>query len=546
MADYNSKYTGEEVEQLLDQVANGEIGGGGETLTEADIANMGFTKNVGTITEVKMNGVSKGESGVVDLGNVVTEHHDISGKVDKVIGKGLSTEDYTTALKGKLEGLSNYDDTALSNALTTLRNDFDKLVSGDSTTAIKTFNEIVAFLDGIADTEDLASIIASIEQQIAGKQATITDLATIREGAAKGATSVQPSDIPEETYLAGFTMDSLRQGMNNGSQVDCDINSLIEAMSANKTILVREDEASDGFNGVYVLNGYAEDLLYFSIVDSQGNILYCEGVDYTNTSTYIDGRALHIRRWDDKVDSKALSAVATSGSYNDLSDKPTIPSAVTEATVSGWGFTKNTGTYSKPNGGIPKTDLSSDVQSALGKAESAVQRDKYGDMDSIQTHGFEGSLSGKLYALPDEATGDEDETLLSTHNVKTINGQSILGKGNISIESGGSGKEIVKVDDVWTISPNKIYVLDHSDSGGTESVSIGIIETSDALIDEYAICFKTGEGAFIIPMLSLPSNVKWANGVYPEISAGTLYELSIVKTRLGDTDYFKAVLTSFK
>ena len=30
--------------------------------------------------------------------------------------------------------------------------------------------------------------------------------------------------------------------------------------------------------------------------------------------------------------------------YNNLTNKPTIPSAVTEATVSGWGFTKNTGT----------------------------------------------------------------------------------------------------------------------------------------------------------------------------------------------------------
>lgn len=73
MADFNSKYTGEEVEQLLDQVANGEVGGGGETLTEADIANMGFTKNEGTITEVKMNGVSKGTSGVIDLGDVPTK-----------------------------------------------------------------------------------------------------------------------------------------------------------------------------------------------------------------------------------------------------------------------------------------------------------------------------------------------------------------------------------------------------------------------------------------------------------------------------------------
>lgn len=39
-----------------------------------------------------------------------------------------------------------------------------------------------------------------------------------------------------------------------------------------------------------------------------------------------------------------LATVATSGSYSDLSNKPTIPSAVTETTVSGWGFTKNTGT----------------------------------------------------------------------------------------------------------------------------------------------------------------------------------------------------------
>ena len=47
--------------------------------------------------------------------------------------------------------------------------------------------------------------------------------------------------------------------------------------------------------------------------------------------------------------------------------------AVTEATVSGWGFTKNTGSYSKPTGGIPKTDLASAVQTSLGKADSALQ-----------------------------------------------------------------------------------------------------------------------------------------------------------------------------
>lgn len=42
----------------------------------------GFTTNTGTITGIKMNGVSKGTSGVVDLGTVLTAHQDISGKAN--------------------------------------------------------------------------------------------------------------------------------------------------------------------------------------------------------------------------------------------------------------------------------------------------------------------------------------------------------------------------------------------------------------------------------------------------------------------------------
>lgn len=76
-----------------------------------------------------------------------------------------------------------------------------------------------------------------------------------------------------------------------------------------------------------------------------------------------------------------LAAVAKSGSYNDLTSKPTIPSAVTETTVSGWGFTKNTGTYSKPSTGIPETDLASAVQSSLGKADTALQ--SYTETDPV-------------------------------------------------------------------------------------------------------------------------------------------------------------------
>ena len=48
------------------------------------MSNWGFTKNIGTITGITMNGVSKGTSGVVDLGTVITQHQDISGKANKI------------------------------------------------------------------------------------------------------------------------------------------------------------------------------------------------------------------------------------------------------------------------------------------------------------------------------------------------------------------------------------------------------------------------------------------------------------------------------
>jgi len=57
----------------------------------SDLTNdSGFTSNTGTITGITMNGVSKGTSGVVNLGTVLTAHQDISGKAN-------STDVYTKA-----------------------------------------------------------------------------------------------------------------------------------------------------------------------------------------------------------------------------------------------------------------------------------------------------------------------------------------------------------------------------------------------------------------------------------------------------------------
>lgn len=116
---------------------------------------------------------------------------ELDKKVDKIEGKQLSTEDFTTALKTKLEGMSSFDPTEINSKVDGLQSQINTLVSGDASTAIESFNEIIAFLNGVQDSESLEGIIAGIEQQIAAKQDEITDLETIRSGAALGATALQ-------------------------------------------------------------------------------------------------------------------------------------------------------------------------------------------------------------------------------------------------------------------------------------------------------------------------------------------------------------------
>lgn len=56
-----------------------------------------------------------------ELIDVINNHAEIiEGKVDKVIGKELSTNDYTTAEKEKLAGLSNYDDADVRSLISSL------------------------------------------------------------------------------------------------------------------------------------------------------------------------------------------------------------------------------------------------------------------------------------------------------------------------------------------------------------------------------------------------------------------------------------------
>lgn len=93
----------------------------------------------------------------------------LSSKVDKVGGKQLSTEDFTTALKNKLEGLSNYNDTEVKKSLASLQSTINTLVNENPNEVIDSFNEVKKFLEGVTDTENLAAMLAALESKITVK-----------------------------------------------------------------------------------------------------------------------------------------------------------------------------------------------------------------------------------------------------------------------------------------------------------------------------------------------------------------------------------------
>lgn len=410
---------------------------------------------------------SGGGNGNIDLSGYATKQ-ELDNKVDKVSGKQLSTEDFTTDFKNKLSSLNNYDDTAIQIAVSSLQAQFNTLVSGDANTAIESFNEIIAFLEGVEDTQTLEGIIAGIGQQIAGK-----------------------------------------------------------------------------------------------------------------------------------MDNVALAAVATSGNYNDLSNKPTIPTAVTESTVSGWGFTKNTGTYSKPSGGIPKSDLAPAVQTSLEKADTALQSytetdptvpswakaaskptytasevgavpttrkvngkalssditlsasdvsalpnttviptkvsqltndsnftSNTGTITGITMNGASKGTSGvvnlgTVITSHQDISGKQDK-LVSGTNIKTVNGTSLLGSGNVEIGANTSTPIVNHgtSDTSFALTPNVFHRW-----GTVSSLSLTLATPSNqTILNEYMFEFVSGSTA---TSLTLPSTVKWETEL--AIEPNKTYQVSIIE-----------------
>lgn len=178
--------------------------------------------------------------------NFLTSHQDISGKVDKVTGKGLSTNDFTNTYKDSLDNLS----TTISNAVGNL--ELAEVVSTLPTSNIKT-NRLYLVANTQNETENKYDIYLRVN--------------------------------------------------NNWEKID--------SLEVDITNYLSKTEASN----TYQLKGN----YLTSLPTHNHNDTY-----YTKTETD--------NLLDDKADTNDLSTVATTGNYNDLSNKPSIPSKTSDLT----------------------------------------------------------------------------------------------------------------------------------------------------------------------------------------------------------------------
>lgn len=149
----------------------------------------------------------------------------LDGKVDKETGKGLSTNDYTTAEKDKLAGLENYDDTALTGRVTGLESDVSDLE---------------------ADVADLETIVTAYEDRIAALEAKLAKYEDVRLSLEDAAGSTTVYDLMgKKAYTNMF---ELPQGVYdaNGEKIGALTGVTFDDPSADTAHYIHGDGTGEG------------------------------------------------------------------------------------------------------------------------------------------------------------------------------------------------------------------------------------------------------------------------------------------------------------
>ena len=141
----------------------------------------------------------------------------------------------------------------------------------------------------------------------------------------------------------------------------------------------------------------------------------------------------------------------------------------------------------------------------------------------------ETELNAKGYLTEHQDISGKHDKLVSGTNVKTVNGTSILGGGNISTYRPLQTSTSTSM----TLTPN-VYHRNTSTSLASLTITLGTA-TDNTILNEYFVEFTTRSAGTTI---NLPSGIKWFNGETPTFEASTTYQISIINN-LGVVAKFK-------
>lgn len=123
---------------------------------------------------------------------------------------------------------------------------------------------------------------------------------------------------------------------------------------------------------------------------------------------------------------------------------------------------------------------------------------------------------------------ENDSNFVSSDGLKTINGENIVGSGNIVISSGSSSGSGAYAevnhgtsDTTFTLTPNTFHVWDE-----VVTLDLSFGEETSGVANEYLFQFTSGATA---TTLTLPSDIKWANDTAPTIAENMIYQISVLK-----------------
>jgi hypothetical protein len=241
-------------------------------------------------------------------------------KVDKVTGKALSTNDYTTAEKTKLAAITGTN---------TGDQDLSALATNTALALKANTTDVNTSLNLKANATDVAASLATKVDKVTGKDLSTNDFTTAEKIKLAAITGTNTGD-QDLSALATNTALALKANTTdvtnslalkaNTADVTNSLATKVDKVTG-KGLSTNDYTTAEKTKLAAITGTNTGDQDLSALATNTALALKANTTDVTNSLAL-------------KANVSSLSTVATSGSYNDLSNKPTIPSAYTLPTAS--------------------------------------------------------------------------------------------------------------------------------------------------------------------------------------------------------------------